>query len=471
VWILIWDNAAWHKSQAVRSWVQEHNRQVKASGQGVRIWVCLLPLKSPWLNPIEPQWAHGKRRVVEPDRPLAPQESGVVVIKPSGIRYENEPCFNSPTKIPLEKWIGALMKHRDRVLTVLNHELPDRCPMQVSFTPEFANRLREDLNIQGRKVHNPHGGGNTYALERAVDQDLILTSVGWANAYYQEGDSYSDEWGVTWRSQPYDTPFGTGQYTEMVTHPLADERTIASYRCPDPARPELYDEAARVIRDFKDEYWIVGVTVTTIFETAWALRGYEQMLIDFVSNPDLAEAILNIPYQYHLAAARRLVEMGVDMIWIGDDVGMQTGMLISPRTWCKYFKPKMANFIAVLKHINPEVKIAYHTDGNVSAIIPDLVEIGLDVLNPIQPACMDPEKLKRAYGDRLCFWGSIDEQHTLPFGTPQDVRNEVILRLKTIGKSGGLILGPTHHVQLDTPMNNFWAMVNTITETPYSSII
>jgi uroporphyrinogen decarboxylase len=342
--------------------------------------------------------------------------------------------------------------------------------MQVSFTPEFADRLRADLQLKGQKVHNPHGGGNTYALEMALDEDMLLTSVGWANSYYQSGETYTDEWGITWKSSPYTTPFGIGHYTEMIGHPLADDLAIAGYTGPDPNRPELYDEAARVIADFKDEYWIVGVTVTTIFETAWALRGYEQMLMDFVANPDLAEHILNIPYQYHLTAAKKLVEMGVDMIWTGDDVGMQTGMLISPKTWRKFLKPKMANFIASLKAVNPQVKVAYHSDGNVSAIIPDLVEIGLDVLNPIQPVCMDPAELEQKYGDRLCFWGSMDEQHTLPFGSPQDVRTEVLARLKTLGKNGGLIIGPTHHVQLDTPMENFWAMVNTITQTSYQAL-
>jgi len=342
--------------------------------------------------------------------------------------------------------------------------------MQVSFTPEFADRLRADLDIKGRKVHNPHGGGNTYELERALDQDMLLTSVGWANSYYQSGETYTDEWGIMWKSSPYTTPFGTGHYTEMIGHPLADDHAIAGYTGPDPNRPELYDEAAHVIADFKGEYWIVGVTVTTIFETAWALRGYEQMLMDFATNPDLAERILNIPYSYHLTAAKKLVEMGVDMIWTGDDVGMQTGMLISPKTWRRFLKPKMAHFIASLKATNPQVKVAYHSDGNVSAIIPDLIEIGLDVLNPVQPACMDPAELKRKYGDKLCFWGSMDEQYTLPFGKAEDVRAEVLMRLKTIGQDGGLVIGPTHHVQLDTPLDNFWAMVNTITQTPYRSL-
>jgi uroporphyrinogen-III decarboxylase len=159
--------------------------------------------------------------------------------------------------------------------------------------------------------------------------------------------------------------------------------------------------------------------------------------------------------------------MGVDMIWIGDDVGAQTRMLMSPAHWRKFLKPRMANFIAELKAINPQIKVAYHSDGTIYPIIPELLEIGLDILNPVQPACMDPVKLKNEYGDRLCFWGSIDEQYTLPFGTPDEVRVEVDRRLKTLGRDGGLILGPTHHVQLDTPMENFWAMVNTITQTSY----
>jgi len=362
------------------------------------------------------------------------------------------------------------MKHRDRVLLALNHETPDRCPLQISFTPEFASRLKADMNLEDSSLHNPHGGGNTYELERALDEDLLLTSVGWANSYYQDADSYIDEWGIGWRSASYDTPYGVGRYTEMVQHPLADDHAIDSYQPPDPNRPELYHEADWVIRTFKDEYWIVGVTVTTMFECAWALRGYERMLSDFALNPDLADCLLEIPYRYHLTAAKRLTQMGVDMIWIGDDMGAQHNMIISPKMWRKFLKPRVANFIAELKAINPQVKIAYHSDGNIYPIIPDLIEIGLDVLNPIQPASMDSIKLKHNYGDKLCFWGSLDEQHTLPFGTAADVQSEVRTRLTTLGKNGGLILGPTHHVQLDTPLENFWAMVNTITQTPFADL-
>jgi uroporphyrinogen decarboxylase len=362
------------------------------------------------------------------------------------------------------------MKPRERVQIALNHEEADRCPMQISFTPEFADCLWADMEMQGHQVHNPHGGGNTYELERALGQDLLLTSVGWANSYYLDDKPYVDEWGVGWDVQDYETPYGTGQYTEMVKHPLADDQAISGYQPPDPNRPELYTDAAQVVANFKDEYWIVGVTVTTILETAWALRGLEQMLLDLALNPDLANHLLDIPYHYHLTAAKKLVELGVDMIWTGDDIGSQHEMMISPRMWRTYLKPRMANFISELRAINPDIKIAYHSDGNIMRIIPDLIEIGLDVLNPIQPASMDPARIKKEFGAKLCFWGSIDEQHTLPFGSAADVQAEVRQRLETIGQGGGLILAPTHHVQLDTPLENFWAMVNTITGTPYSEL-
>ncbi len=366
------------------------------------------------------------------------------------------------------------MKHRERVLTALNHTEPDRCPMQISFTPEFADRLEADLQIKGQGLHNPHGGGNTYALERSLDEDMLLTSVGWVNGYYQPGyqavPSYQDEWGVTWRVVEYSTRFGKGKYTEPFGHPLAEDAAIEAYLPPDPHRHELYVESERVVREFKQEYWIVGVTPTTIFECAWALRGLKQLIMDMVADPGKANAILDIPFNYHKVVTQKLVQSGVDMVWLGDDVGGQKAMLMSPKMWRTYFKPRMAELISALRSLNPAIKIAYHTDGVVYPIIPDLIEIGIDVLNPIQPLAMDPVRLKQDYGDRLCFWGTLDIQHTLPFGTPHEVREEILTRLKTIGRAGGLVIGPTHNLQLDTPLENFWAMVDTIRSTPYAAL-
>jgi uroporphyrinogen decarboxylase len=354
------------------------------------------------------------------------------------------------------------MKHRDRIRAALAGEETDRCPFHASFTPEFAARLRRELGLERGGAHNPHGGGNPYDLEIALGEDMVIASVGWANSYYGADEPYTDEWGVGWRPVGYDTPFGRGRYTEITGHPLAEDRAIDRYVPPDPHRPELYRDAARAVAELGDEYWIVGATVTTVFECAWALRGLERLLVDLIERPALAERILDIPYRYHLAAARRLAALGIDMLWIGDDFGTQTGMMVSPALWRRFFEPRLRAFIAAVKEVKPDLVVAYHSDGAVTPIVPDLIAAGVDVLNPVQPGPMDPEALKREFGDRLRFWGTIDEQRTLPFGTPEEVRREVAERLRTVGKGGGLIIGPTHHVQLDTPMENFRAMVDAI---------
>jgi len=356
------------------------------------------------------------------------------------------------------------MKSRERIQTALDHQEPDRCPFFTGYTPEFGVRLREDLILKGKI---PPVKTAPYDIEQAIGVDMLLSFVGWANSYYQEGEVYTDEWGIGWQSVEHHTDFGSGRYTEPVSHPLAEDARIQSYTAPDPERPELYQAARNTLQDFQDDYWIVGAVVCTIFEAAWALRGLEKTFKDFVKNRDLLQDLFQIPYQYHLSAAKKLVEMGVDMIWIGDDVGAQEQMLISPADWRFFLKPLMASFIQELKEINPDLKVAYHSDGNIYPIIPELIEIGLDVLNPLQPASMDPARLKKEYGERLCFWGSLDIQKTLPLGTPGEVKSEIQQRLKTVGKSGGLIIGPSHYLQVDTPMENFWSMVNTVQESAY----
>ncbi len=358
------------------------------------------------------------------------------------------------------------MNHRERVQTALAYQEPDRVPLEMSFTPEFAQRLRDHLFGEGGGRHNPHGGGNDYALERELDLDLLLTSVGWANSYYAGdlynpgADHYTDEWGVRWKNVPYETRFGSGFYTEFVGHPLAEDDAIETYRPPDPTRPELYDAVEQTVRDLGSEYFIVGSCQTTVWETAVGLRGFEQLLVDLIEEPDYVKRLLDIPLVYHREVARRLVQAGVDMVWLGDDMGAQQSMIISPDQWRQVLKPRFAALIADLKAINPEIHIAYHTDGYVVPIIGELIEIGVNVLHPIQPACMDPADLKKQFGDRLSFMGTIDEQHTLPFGSARDVRREVRLRIDSVGQNGGFILAPTHHVQLDTPIENLLAMLD-----------
>lgn len=132
--------------------------------------------------------------------------------------------------------------------------------------------------------------------------------------------------------------------------------------------------------------------------------------------------------------------------------------------WRRWLKPRLARVIAAAKRVRPDVLINYHSDGNMGAVIPELIEIGVDILNPVQPECLDPIELKRSYGERLSFWGTIGIQHTLPFGTPQEVREEVRTRIETVGAGGGLLIGPTHIVEPEVPLENIVAMVEAVKE-------
>jgi len=343
----------------------------------------------------------------------------------------------------------------------LDHQKTDRPPFQATFTPEFAQRLANFFQINYAHVHHdPHNGRwNGYELEKVTQQDALQAGIGWFTNYYHDTKPYTDEWGVSWKTDKYSTPFGEGIYTNILEAPLGDEKKLNGYAAPDPTRPDLYKNLGRLIKAYQSEYYIIARIHCTIFETAWALRGFEKLMMDFYLNSDLADEILEIAYGYHATVAKKTAEMGADMIWLGDDFGAQDAMLIDPELWRIFFKERMANLISEVKKTKPDIKIAYHTDGNVYDIIPDLIEIGVDVLNPVQTESMDPVLLQRKYGKNLCFFGGIAVQSTLPKGKPSDVIHEFKFLLQTLGKDGGWICSPTHHVQLDTPMENFLALV------------
>jgi len=166
---------------------------------------------------------------------------------------------------------------------------------------------------------------------------------------------------------------------------------------------------------------------------------------------DYVIKVLDSLQRIRLEQAKLLCEAGVDVVYDGDDVGMQRGMMISPKLWRHLLKPYYKELVDLCHRYS--VFFNFHSDGWIEPIIPDLVEIGIDILNPIQPECMDPIKLKQIYGDKLCFDGTIGVQSTLPFGSVEDVAREVLLRIEYLGPTG-LIIGPTHSIQPDTPIEN-----------------
>jgi uroporphyrinogen decarboxylase len=341
------------------------------------------------------------------------------------------------------------MNSRERVLTALNHAEPDRVPLDLWFTSEVETLLAAE-----------YGGQRGVNLRVALGHDLVMTSSPNIGASYEVAgtpEEYVCEWGVRWR---WITNPAGGRYTEAVGHPLAGARDLASYAMPDPLGPSaqaIYAEARDLVTRYGKTHAVFGSLYQTIFEAAWLLRGLENLLTDMARNPDFAHELFERLTRYSLAAGRALAATGVDVIWLGDDFGTQRGMLVSPRMWRTFIKERYARVIASLKQVNPSLKIAYHCDGNIEPIIPELIEIGLDVLNPVQPLSMDPAELKRRYGRRLAYWGTVDVQRTFPFGTPEDVAREVRQRIETVGRGGGFVLCSAHRVQPGTPLANIEA--------------
>jgi uroporphyrinogen decarboxylase len=162
--------------------------------------------------------------------------------------------------------------------------------------------------------------------------------------------------------------------------------------------------------------------------------------------------------------AEKYARSGVDILMLGDDVSTQLDMMISPGLWRELIKPRLTRIILSAKQINPDLLVFYHGDGNLQTIIPDLIETGVDILNPVQPECMDPAVIKKEYGQKLSFWGTIGTQTTLPFGTPEDVKEMVKKMIGSAGQGGGLLIAPTHTIEPDVPWENIEAFVSAVKE-------
>ncbi len=332
------------------------------------------------------------------------------------------------------------MKPRIRTLTAIDLKEPDRVPIFADMVPELEDKFYRKYGLSGNKLL-------TY-----LGNDLVVESVGVANSFAKinEGETRNDEWGIGWKTAKH----GKGAYTEISTRPLenAGHEDLKKYKVPDPEDDLRYEGVYKLKEDFGGEYAVMVDLSCTIFEISWYLRGMDKLLMDMAVDSKFVNNLMDKVLEFYIPAAKRLAKIGVDIIWTGDDVGMQTGMILSPEMFNTYLKERYRIFINEVKRTNDKVKIAFHSDGYIVPIIDDLIEIGVDILNPVQPKCMDPKIIKDNFGSKLCFMGTIDEQETLPFGTIEDLKIEIDERIETVGKSGGLILGPTHNIQNDTEM-------------------
>ncbi len=261
---------------------------------------------------------------------------------------------------------------------------------------------------------------------------------------------WTDEWGTGWTDD--------GHGAKPVSYPLqGGYDTLERYRIPDPDVPGRFDAVDRLLQQRADRYVLAAVWFT-LFERLWMLRGFENMLMDPYVNPREFGLLRDRIVDYNLAIIDHWLERGVNGIFFSDDWGHQNGLLIQPDDWRRFYKPSYKRLFDRVRSAGAHVWM--HLCGDITTILPDLVELGLNVLNPVQPRAMDVTALSRDFGGTLCFYGGLDVQKTLIYGQPNEIRQEVNQLIDLFGRfNGGYIGGTSHSVMPETPLKNVIAMI------------
>ena len=366
-----------------------------------------------------------------------------------------------------------MLTSRERLLTALNHQEPDRVPVffgtsgVTSMLAPAYERLKADLGT----VRPPRLISRAFQYARIDDEvmerfgsDGRPVFLGPAPSVHRrelEGDAFVDEWGIEWRRPP------GSLYYECARHPLRDATLddLKDYPWPrldDPARfAGIAEQAAQIRGDA--ECGVVALPGVSLFEQVLLLRGMDTFLMDMALDPEFAEALLAAVgglMRGCLAALVREAGSLIDVVVMADDVSTQAGLMISPSMYRTMLKPWHADYIATVK-ASSDAKVFWHSDGNVYGLIDDLIEVGIDILNPVQVSAGDmgdTARLKRRFGDRLCFNGAIDSGWVLPHGSTDDVRREVRRRIADLAPGGGYVLSSVHCIQPDVPTENVLAM-------------
>jgi len=355
----------------------------------------------------------------------------------------------------------AELSHRERVRLALEHQVTDRVPVATVSSGINPPALREL---------------ETYlARERGLTVDEYLLPI---NDIVYVGPDYigppqADGWDV-WGVHRRDVSYGPGSYSEIDHHPLAGIKTIddvLAHKWPDPNWYDVSVMPERIAAAHGDREYCIIIAMGNIFEPSWYMRGFEQMFMDLLTEPELSHAILEKVAEFQIKFFRQVLAASngeIDLAFTADDIGSQTGPLMSLDMWEQFIKPYHARLNAVIHEFG--VKVVYHTDGAVMEAVDGLIDMGIDVLQALQfdAAGMDPVALKENFGDRLCFQGGVSVQKTLPFGTVEDVRRETADRIAVLGKGGGYIMGPSHEIQAGTPPENIVAMFDTAASCPMS---
>ncbi len=332
-----------------------------------------------------------------------------------------------------------MLTHKERVRRVLRRELVDYLPSNLEFSGPLAARIADALRVRQDDLLTVFDNHIVYAY--LTDEDHRANGIVY------------DNWHVGMQER---------EGAAIVGHPLAGRASAESYRFPDPHAPGLLRGVEETVAAYGREYFVAGYQRWLLFERACWLRGMENFMLDMACDRPFAEWLLDRITDYQVEIAKRLAASGIDCGRTGDDWGSQRGMLFSPRLWRELFKPRLARIWAV--YHDAGLPIIHHCCGDIRPIIPDLVEMGVAVLHPVQ-AVMPRRQLKEAYGGRLVYYGGIDCQGVVPVGTPEEVRAEARDAICTLGRGGGYIIGLSHTLTSETPLENVWALWETVRNT------
>lgn len=353
------------------------------------------------------------------------------------------------------------MEPVERIINAVKHKKPDRLPIDYTATPEAHNALKKYLSIEDdEQLLQRLGVDIRRVTGRYVGPPGLIPGAG-INA-----SPGTDIFGVVWKPKKNQK----GVYNEIAYHPLANAKTvkeIKEYNWPSVDWfdfSHLKDEIRRINRD---ERYAIMFFAGGSFESAWYMRGLERFLLDLIECPEIAETISEYVTDFYLKRALRAIEESdgqITIIGSGGDIGTQRGMMISPDLWRRHIKPYSTKLIRTFKDMG--LSTFYHSCGSIVPVIDDLIEMGVDILDPIQPKAygMEPENLKRQFGDRLVFHGGIDVQELLPFGIPEEISAETARLMYILGSDGGYIVAPAHAFQADTPPENILAIYDTAVE-------
>jgi uroporphyrinogen decarboxylase len=365
------------------------------------------------------------------------------------------------------------------VRLALSHREADRVPIDLDgwatfFTEGAYRNLTEHLGLEDEPAVNDWflvSGVNESILERfGVDfrRTALRAPDGFRSRTYPDG-SWDDEWGIRKRRVAHHSErLGrTVHYAEMIDPPLAEATVedLEGYSWPDPADPGRFRGLAEEVEHLYKTtgYALVASAVGMgLFEQAQWLRGTQAFLVDLLLNREFARRLIEKILTVQLALFDRylaIVGPYVEMVETSDDLGMQTGPLISPSLYREMIQPAHRRLNAAIKE-KTEAKIFLHSCGSIAAILAELIEAGVEVINPVQPLArdMDSEKLKARFGKRVVFHGGVDEQFALPHGSIEEVRREVRRRIAAFAPGGGYVFAPAHNIQDDVPPRNVVAM-------------